>query len=642
MNNKIIKKKIIEKENLNHNKNNNNNNKNFSSNKKNKSCKNLIKNNNNNNKSKNKSKNNSKNKNNTNKKQSNNKNNFPQMNIKKVIKIFNNYNTIVDSNLLINNNNNNKINSNNNNFIINNNNFEEINNIYNNKRIEVKKKLKKNYLHNSSTNITTNLDLNKYFQTKTNEIKYQKKNIPNKNNIIINNNRNISNNFLNNNNNNNFTITVNKINNNNISRNNNKSNKIHNSNSLSLISNKTFLKTTINFKKSKSNKKLKTPLKSNIIHKINFFHSNSNNNIKKYYNNDLIYTQKNKTSNNSFEKNEENNNNIYYNYNSTRNSYKNLLQNNSLKQQINFNENNNKKLKIKEISSISKAGETISYSNSKKINQDNIFITNLNNNNNYNYKFIGVCDGHGENGHIISKFICSNLPKNLENTLNKNFYKNYNNILLKNNIKNACIYTNSQIISNSNINSILSGSTCSSILFDLNTKNYINKLYSINIGDSRSVFFPFHSDAIFLSTDHTPEQIKEKERILSFGGRILKFKEFNNEFVGPLRIWLKNEDVPGLAMTRSFGDLIASSVGVICEPEIKEFDVDEEGVVVIGSDGLWEYFEVSEMEKYVRKMRKNGKSAEFMAGELERIARQKWRENDEGVDDISVVVVYLE
>ncbi len=31
-------------------------------------------------------------------------------------------------------------------------------------------------------------------------------------------------------------------------------------------------------------------------------------------------------------------------------------------------------------------------------------------------------------------------------------------------------------------------------------------------------------------------------------------------------MWLKNEDVPGLAMTRSFGDEVASRVGVIAEP----------------------------------------------------------------------------
>jgi hypothetical protein len=31
---------------------------------------------------------------------------------------------------------------------------------------------------------------------------------------------------------------------------------------------------------------------------------------------------------------------------------------------------------------------------------------------------------------------------------------------------------------------------------------------------------------------------------------------------------MKNENIPGLAMTRSFGDVMASKVGVISEPEI--------------------------------------------------------------------------
>lgn len=36
--------------------------------------------------------------------------------------------------------------------------------------------------------------------------------------------------------------------------------------------------------------------------------------------------------------------------------------------------------------------------------------------------------------------------------------------------------------------------------------------------------------------------------------------------MGPLRVWLKHEDIPGLAMSRSFGDEVASRVGVIAEP----------------------------------------------------------------------------
>ena len=42
----------------------------------------------------------------------------------------------------------------------------------------------------------------------------------------------------------------------------------------------------------------------------------------------------------------------------------------------------------------------------------------------------------------------------------------------------------------------------------------------------------------------------------------------NREPIGPLRVWLKYDDVPGLAMTRSMGDSVAAKAGVIAEPEI--------------------------------------------------------------------------
>ena len=35
---------------------------------------------------------------------------------------------------------------------------------------------------------------------------------------------------------------------------------------------------------------------------------------------------------------------------------------------------------------------------------------------------------------------------------------------------------------------------------------------------------------------------------------------------GPARVWLKHENIPGLAMARSIGDRIAAQVGVIAEP----------------------------------------------------------------------------
>ena len=70
----------------------------------------------------------------------------------------------------------------------------------------------------------------------------------------------------------------------------------------------------------------------------------------------------------------------------------------------------------------------------KKTNQDNFFI----------YKnflespdnvFLGVCDGHGERGEMISRYVSTKLPEYIKdlNTDNiVNIFKKINNPLLKN------------------------------------------------------------------------------------------------------------------------------------------------------------------------------------------------------------------
>lgn len=41
------------------------------------------------------------------------------------------------------------------------------------------------------------------------------------------------------------------------------------------------------------------------------------------------------------------------------------------------------------------------------------------------------------------------------------------------------------------------------------------------------------------------------------GGRVDAYRDNNGNKVGPDRVWLKDGDLPGLAMSRSFGDLVA-------------------------------------------------------------------------------------
>ncbi len=62
-------------------------------------------------------------------------------------------------------------------------------------------------------------------------------------------------------------------------------------------------------------------------------------------------------------------------------------------------------------------------------------------------------------------------------------------------------------------------------------------------------------------------------------------------------MWIKEDEIPGLAMSRSFGDRVAASVGVIAEPEIFEYKFQEEDkFMIIASDGVWEFIESPEVK----------------------------------------------
>ena len=62
-----------------------------------------------------------------------------------------------------------------------------------------------------------------------------------------------------------------------------------------------------------------------------------------------------------------------------------------------------------------------------------------------------------------------------------------------------------------------------------------------------------------LSRDHKPSIKEEAERIIESKGLIKPFYNHQtNQPLGPPRVWLKdNPKLPGLAMSRSIGDMVA-------------------------------------------------------------------------------------
>ena len=374
----------------------------------------------------------------------------------------------------------------------------------------------------------------------------------------------------------------------------------------------------------------------------------NNKNIKKFKNLRFeIYKNKNKFSFNMKLKNQ--------------NDSKNLIKNKSnlllpILRRKTKKEGDNELIKnIDHIEIISKPGEPVF--GTTKINQDNLFCTDLID----DYKFIGVCDGHGEYGHHVSKFIKNTLPLELNNNLQQvlsikniinDFYEqnkiNINNIEfqeLKEILNKSHAITNNKLLLKNSINEFdlrLSGSTCVSILFD---SKKMNKLYISNIGDSRALIIKKNIYKYWtchqLSRDHKPIEKDESSRIYKCGGEIQKLKDEQGGWIGPLRVWVKDGIGPGLAMTRSFGDIVGSSIGIISSPEISEYLIQKEDkAIIIASDGLWEYLSNKEVTNIVKKAI-NRKENNKIVNMLYKESYKKWKSKDKGIDDLTIICIVL-
>ena len=295
--------------------------------------------------------------------------------------------------------------------------------------------------------------------------------------------------------------------------------------------------------------------------------------------------------------------------------------------------------KIRQIESICKKG--FAGPGVKKTNQDNFFIY-KNFIDNPEHIFLGVCDGHGMFGHDVSGYLVNHLPQNLNTSLLKDNVKSISNSADYPKISDITsltfVQTNINIVNDDNVDSTFSGTTCSSLIF------CPTKIISANVGDSRCVVGKFDGKnwkAKNLTRDHKPNEEDEKKRIIEKGGRIESYKDEDGEFVGPERVWLKTEDVPGLAMSRSFGDDVAHTVGVTAQPEIFEYNlVNEDKFILLASDGIWEFISSDECVNIV----KDYYLKDDIDGALSYLYKEsskRWIMEEEVIDDITLIIVFL-
>ena len=218
--------------------------------------------------------------------------------------------------------------------------------------------------------------------------------------------------------------------------------------------------------------------------------------------------------------------------------------------------------------------------------------------------FLGVCDGHGSAGHLVSKYVSFSLANFftalLKDYLGENRFvksvrsetclgsllERFTSLIqdeestdMEQLLKMAFVQTN-RALAREAFDTYKSGTSACTILVAQST------LFCANAGDSRAVLGK--KDGMFwraapLSRDHKPTEMDERSRIVANNGRVLRLSG------GSLRIWMQEKMEPGLALSRTLGDKMAHKVGVISTPEVRRHQIREEDkFVIVGSDGLWD------------------------------------------------------
>ncbi len=249
--------------------------------------------------------------------------------------------------------------------------------------------------------------------------------------------------------------------------------------------------------------------------------------------------------------------------------------------------------------------------------------------------FFAVYDGHGQYGAKASRFVKQRMVHNISEApafAEADYVKSLHYAFHK---------TNSDL-KRQRIDLAATGSTGCTILM------VKEKIYIANVGDSRAVAALVNEEGKIvkvdaLSRDHKPTIPAEQERIESCGGVVCPI-EIDGETFGPPRVWIKGQQAPGLCMSRSLGDELAASVGIVCDPEISVRKLDslrtaKELWIVIGSDGIYEFIS---NEDILAMAIKNGPSVRDAAAYIIKTSRAEWLEQEEDViDDCSAVVLKM-
>lgn len=249
---------------------------------------------------------------------------------------------------------------------------------------------------------------------------------------------------------------------------------------------------------------------------------------------------------------------------------------------------------------------------------------------------VGVFDGHGEAGDLVSHYFSDRLAAKLVSNSKFKDDKAKDKDLASA-MADEIDRLEKSLLSDVSIDTEFSGTTA--VVSMIRGK----QLISCNIGDSRCIIGRKEGSsnklkAVPVTDDHKPDRPDEQKRIIAKGGRVFAV-EYEDGTDGPPRVWLGHMDIPGLAMARSLGDTVAHTAGVISEPEITVTELTPNDKVAIwASDGLWEFMSNQEVLDMISGIDDPKKAVDLLITE----ANSRWMKEEQVIDDTTVVVAFLD
>ncbi|MED6138624.1 hypothetical protein PIB30_076087 [Stylosanthes scabra] len=251
--------------------------------------------------------------------------------------------------------------------------------------------------------------------------------------------------------------------------------------------------------------------------------------------------------------------------------------------------------------------------------------------------FCGIFDGHGPWGHFVAKRVRESMPSSLlcnwqealaQSPLDvEKEKKDHRFNIWKHSYLKTCAAIDQELFQYRKIDSFYSGTTGELIII-------------ANVGDSRAVLATSSDDGslvpVQLTVDFKPNLPQEAERIMQCQGRVFCL----HDEPGVHRVWLPDEDSPGLAMSRAFGDYCIKDYGLISVPEVTHRHIStKDQFVVLATDGVWDVISNEEAVDIVSSTPDKAKSAK----RLVECAAHAWKRKRRGIamDDISAICLFF-